>query len=67
MPTIKRNGQASDNVNKAHVAGIIQDLVAIIGSPYKLTLRNVKGSGWYYAVTGNNNPHQTQRVASHKT
>lgn len=55
MPTIKRNGQASGNVNKAHAAGIIQDLVARIGSPYKLTLRNVKGSGGYYAVTGNNN------------
>lgn len=55
MPTIKRNSQASDNVNKAHAAGIIQDLVERIGSPYKLTLRNVKGSGGYYALTGNNN------------
>jgi len=55
MPTIKRNSQASVNVNKAHSAGIIQDLVERIGSPYKLTLRNVKGSGGYYALTGNNN------------
>jgi hypothetical protein len=55
MPTIKRNSQASDNVNKAHAAGIIQNLVERIGSPYKLTLRNVKGSGGYYALTGNNN------------
>lgn len=55
MPTIKRNSQASDNVNKAHAAGIIQDLVKRIGSPYKLTLRNVKGSGGYYALAGNNN------------
>ena len=55
MPTIKRNSQASNNVNKAHAAGIIQDLVARIGSPYKLTLRNVKGSGGYYSLTGNSN------------
>lgn len=55
MPTIKRNGQASNNVNRAHAAGIIQNLVARIGSPYKLTLRNVKGSGGYYSLTGNNN------------
>jgi|694.fasta_scaffold47530_4 L-amino acid N-acyltransferase YncA len=55
MPTIKRNSQGSNNVNRAHAAGIIQDLVERIGSPYKLTLRNVKGSGGYYALTGNNN------------
>lgn len=55
MPTIKRNSQASNNVNKAHAAGIIQKLVERIGSPYKLTLRNVKGSGGYYSLTGNNN------------
>jgi len=55
MQTIKRNSQASGNVNKAHAAGTIQDLVERIGSPYKLTLRNVKGSGGYYALTGNNN------------
>jgi hypothetical protein len=55
MPTIKRNSQASDNVNRAHAAGIIQNLVERIGSPYKLTLRNVKGSGGYYALTGNSN------------
>jgi hypothetical protein len=55
MPTVKRNSQASANVNRAHAAGIIQNLVERIGSPYKLTLRNVKGSGGYYALTGNNN------------
>jgi len=55
MPTIKRNSQASNNVNRAHAAGIIQNLVERIGSPYKLTLRNVKGSGGYYSLTGNNN------------
>lgn len=55
MPTIKRNVQASNNINRAHAAGIIQNLVAKIGSPYKLTLRNVKGYGGYYALTGNNN------------
>jgi hypothetical protein len=55
MPVIKRNREANANINRGHANGTIQNLVARIGSPYQLTLRNIKGSGGYYAVSGNNN------------
>jgi hypothetical protein len=55
MPVIKRNREANANINRAHANGTIQNLVARIGLPYQLTLRNIKGSGGYYAVSGNNN------------
>lgn len=55
MPIIKRNSLASANINKAHADGVIQNLVSRMASPYQLTLRNIKRSGGYYALTGNNN------------